>query len=98
MLYSATLGGHIFVALLTIAIIAVALWAMVTNRAQLYKRIGVFLAVVAAMQVASGFMLIALSPELSVIKVGFHLALYLAVCLLVEAALILKARKAVWIS
>lgn len=94
----ATLGVHIGVALLTMAIIAVALWAMVANRAHVYKRVGVFLAVVAAIQVASGFMLVALAPELSVMKVGFHLALYLAVCLLVEAALFVKAHKPAWTS
>ncbi len=98
MLYVLTLGAHIFVALLTMATIAAALWAMVKNHSHIYKRIGVFLAMVAAVQVASGFILIALSPELSVMKVGFHLALYLAACFLVEAALVVKARKPAWTS
>ncbi len=98
MFYGVVLFLHIFVACATIAVIARAAHAMVTNNVGVYKRIAAHLAAVATLQVGSGVLLIALSPALSVTKVGMHLAVYLSICLAVEGMLYLKAKRTAWTS
>jgi hypothetical protein len=96
MLYGIILALHIAAACITMAIIAGAAYALFTSKHAWYKPVALSLAAIAALQVMSGIVMIGLNPELSALKVGLHLAIYLSVCLLVEGALYLKARTVAW--
>ncbi len=96
MLYTATLVLHIITACVSIAAIVYTVYELVRANESLYKRLAVAIAALASIQVVSGFMLAVLSPTLSVATVGQHLLAYLGVCLIAEAALVLRMQK-VWI-
>ncbi len=98
MIYGAVLALHIVAACVTFAVIAGVGIALLKQMHRFYKPLGLSLALVALVQIASGVMMIVLNPELSVLKVGLHLLVYLGVCVMVEGALYLKARSVAWTS
>ncbi len=96
MIYIATLVLHIVVACATIGVLVAAAAALVRQKHGWYMRLGTALAALAALECATGVALVALSPDISIVKTGVHLALYLGACLLAEAALAAKMQR-VWI-
>lgn len=95
-MYIATLVFHIFIACLTIAAIVYSVYALMMVKDSLYKKLAAAIAILAAIETASGFALAVLSPTVTVAYVASHLVWYLGLCLVAESALLLRMR-AVWI-
>jgi hypothetical protein len=96
MIYTAVLLFHIAVACATVVALTYTAFALVRVKTNWYAKLGHFIAAMAIVECITGVALAFLSPEVSVLRVGGHLALYLGACMLAEAALAFKARR-VWI-
>jgi hypothetical protein len=96
MLYVAMLVLHIFVACVTIVALCYTTYALGKGAEQHYKKLMIAIALLAVVETISGFLLAVLSPTATVESVAVHLVVYLAACLLAEAALVYKKSR-VWI-
>lgn len=98
MAYGVILGLHIGAAIATIVIIAFALYALVGEKTASYRPYALSIGVFAVFQVASGTLLAALSPNISLLELAAHMVAYLIVCSAVELLLFERMRRAVWVS
>ncbi len=96
MLYIALLVLHIFVACMTVVACVYSSYAILREKYRFMHVLAIAIALFAAVETVTGFMLAVLSPTVTPAYVSSHLTLYLAVCLLMEAAIALGTRR-VWI-
>jgi len=93
MIYVTVLALHLALTATTGLVGLVAVFAALRGSVALCKRVAVFLAVTAGLQVASGVYLAVLSPTIEVASLGSHIALYLGVCAALEAALFVRIKR-----
>jgi hypothetical protein len=96
MVYVLTLAFHIIIACLTLCAVVYSSYALYREKRDWFKKLALFIALCAALEVASGFALAVFSPTATVAGVALHLVAYLGLCLVTEAALLVNARR-IWI-
>ena len=89
---------HIAAALVTVGLVGYAIVCMMRSKSSAYRTVAFAIVVAAIFEVSTGVILIGLSPELSVTKVGAHIGFYLGACLITEVALFVRARVPAWTS
>ncbi|HYF13087.1 MAG TPA: hypothetical protein VD928_02210 [Candidatus Paceibacterota bacterium] len=92
MFYALILASHISVAVITGIVILFALYAIARGKSHVYRNTALTLALVAALQVISGTLLALLSPDVTAASLSAHIAVYLGVCVIVEALLFIRMR------
>ncbi len=92
MLYITTLALHLGLTVTTALVGLVGAYALVRGSNVLRKRVAVFLAVTAGLEIATGVLLGFISPTVDPVTLGSHIALYLGVCAALEAALIVRMK------
>lgn len=92
MIYASVLVAHISTAIATGGIILYALIAITKGYAQHYRLVAILLALVAAIETATGISLIFVSPTATPLSVTLHMIAYLSVCAGVEGLLYVATR------
>lgn len=100
MWYAGVLTLHIVIACATIVVLVYAAYAIKKEKAAWYLRLGRAIAAFAIIETVTGVALAFLSPDISRLNIGVHLALYLGLCIIAEAVLAVKQKEhesRVWI-
>ncbi len=92
MVYGVVLVLHIIASVLTGVAIAYVLYNTARGKSANYRASALALGSIAGFQIFSGTILTVLSPELTAASLVPHMALYLGVCLAVEALLFIRAK------
>ena len=100
MWYAGVLILHIIIACATIVVLVYTAYSVKKDKAAWYGRLGHAIAMFAAVETVSGVALAFLSPDISRLNIGVHLAVYLGLCIVCEAVLAVKQKEhesRVWI-
>ncbi len=92
MIYTSVLALHLALTITTGLIGLVGAFALVLGNARLCKRVAIFLAVTAGLEVATGVLLAFVSPTVDAVSLSSHIALYLGACAALEAALFVRMK------
>ncbi|MDB5225486.1 MAG: hypothetical protein JWL87_438 [Candidatus Adlerbacteria bacterium] len=93
MLYQAILALHLLATIATLVAIGYALYSVVRKREDSYARAALWLGGIAAFEVLTGTALAVLSPTLLASSLVMHIALYLGVCVGVEALVFARMKQ-----
>jgi hypothetical protein len=93
MTYASILALHLGLTVTTALIGVAGLYALLRGGERFSRRVAAFLAVVAALEVATGATLAAISPAVDALSLGSHIALYLGACASLEAALVVRIKR-----
>lgn len=93
MTYLTVLALHLALVVTTGLVGLVAVFAALRGSVRLCKRVAVFLAVIATLEVITGVLLAIISPTVEAASLGSHIALYLGVCVALEVALYVRIKR-----
>ena len=93
MTYTAILALHLALTVTTGLVGAVGIFAAVRGGRALCKRVAVFLAITAGLEIATGVILAFVSPTADPVTLGSHIAIYLGACAALEAVLVVRMKR-----